>query len=241
MQDVILSAKEEIMKNNRGVVLLSGGIDSTTTLAIAFDEEYEISVLSFSYGQRHSIEIECAKKIVKFFSLKTHVIIDIPSHIFSSSSLVEKSGISIPLNEDPSRRNVIPSTYVPARNILFLSYALAYAESINAATIFIGANILDYSGYPDCRPEFIAAFETMANLGTRTGVEGNGFVIKAPLLQLTKSNIIKRGIELGIDYAMTISCYSPKGDGHACGECDSCIIRKKGFVEANIPDPTRYA
>lgn len=229
------------MKSKRGVVLLSGGIDSTTTLAIALNEGYEISVLSFRYGQRHDIEIECAKKIVKNFNIKAHVIIDIPAHIFSSSSLVIESGLSVPLNEEPSDRDAIPSTYVPARNILFLSYALAYAESIDAGEIFIGANVLDYSGYPDCRPDFIASFETMANIGTRTGVEGDGFIINAPLIKLKKSEIIRRGIDLGVDYAMTVSCYSPGEDGLACGECDSCIIRKRGFVEAGIQDPTQYS
>ena len=232
------------MKNDykKAVVLLSGGIDSATTAAFAIKQGYEIHAITFSYGQRHISEIRFAEKLCLFFKISAHIVIEIPTHIFSSSSLSSGSGIAVPKNRDISIdvNNDIPSTYVPGRNILFLSYALSCAESIGSRDIFIGANAVDYSGYPDCRPEFLESFEAMANTGTKAGVTGDKFKIHAPLLTLKKSEIIRKGIELGVDYSLTQSCYDPGTDGSSCGECDSCQIRRKGFIEAGIADPTIY-
>jgi len=242
------------------VLLLSGGIDSATTAAFALSNGFNISALTFSYGQRHGIEIESAKKLCRHFAINKQIIIDIPMEIFSSSALLADSS-GIPKNRDISSilshagtitndselNNInvindkkIPSTYVPGRNILFLSYALSYAESVGSRDIFIGVNALDYSGYPDCRPEFIASFEAMANTGTKAGVLGDSFKIHAPLLKLKKSEIIKLGKELGVDFSLTHSCYDPDENGSSCGECDSCQIRINGFLEAGINDPTVY-
>ena len=223
----------------KAVVLLSGGIDSATAAAKAAHDGFFVHAVTFSYGQKHSIEIEFARRLVELLKINKHIIIEIAPSIFSSSALSAESGLNIPKNRDITE-DIIPVTYVPGRNILFLSYALSYAETISARDIFIGANVLDYSGYPDCRPEFIRAFEQTANLGTRAGVSGDKFTIHAPLISLKKSEIIRMGISLGVDYSFTHSCYDPHKDGSSCGKCDSCIIRKKGFAEAGIPDPTKY-
>jgi 7-cyano-7-deazaguanine synthase len=226
------------MNLKKAVILLSGGLDSATTAAIAVNKGFSLSGLTFSYNQRHDVEIEYAKKMADFFKFKKHHLINIPSGIFNSA-LISKSEIEVP--KIRGAEGEIPSTYVPARNIIFLSYCLAYAESIEAETIFIGANAVDYSGYPDCRPDFFKAFQNMANIGTKTGVEGRGIKIETPLIDLKKSQIIKMGFDLGVDYSMTISCYDPDKDGRSCGKCDSCHIRKLGFKEAGIADPTPYS
>ena len=224
----------------KAVVLLSGGLDSTTTLAIAHDEGYDIYAMSFRYGQRHAVELQCAKNIAKALGVKQHIVVDIDLRTFGASALT--ANIEVPKNRsDAEMGNSIPITYVPARNTIFLSYALAYAEVLVADTIFIGANAIDYSGYPDCRPEYIDAYETMANLATQAGVEGKTKLrIRAPLIDKTKAEIIQIGAALGVDYSPTLSCYDPDAEGRACGRCDSCLLRKKGFTEAGIPDPTRY-
>jgi 7-cyano-7-deazaguanine synthase len=221
----------------RAVILLSGGIDSATTAAIAISRNFDLSALIFSYGQKHSVEVRHAKRLVEFFRITAHAVIDIPTGIFRSA--LTTAGRDIPKNRDTGGGE-IPDTYVPARNILFLSYALALAESIDARHIFIGATAVDYSGYPDCRPEFFQAFREMADRGTRAGVSGSGFIIETPLISMTKAEIIRTGARLGVDYSLTHSCYDPGPDESACGSCDSCIIRMKGFREAGIPDPTRY-
>jgi 7-cyano-7-deazaguanine synthase len=228
----------------KAVVLLSGGIDSATTAAYAIKKGFAIYAITFLYGQKHSTEIRFAKKLCRFFGITNHIIIEIPAHIFSSSSLSSESETPVPKNRNISsignESEEIPSTYVPGRNILFLSYSLSYAESINSRDIFIGANAVDYSGYPDCRPEFLKSFEEMANIGTKAGVIGDGFKIHAPLLALKKSEIIRQGISMGVDYSLTQSCYDPDIDGSSCGECDSCQIRRMGFMEAGVDDPTIY-
>jgi len=221
----------------RCVILLSGGLDSATVAAIARDSGFDISAITFSYGQRHDIEIASSRRIAEFFNITDHRIIQIPSDIFRSA-LTDRS-IDVPKNT-ASINGTIPPTYVPARNILFLSYALAYAESISASDIFIGANCMDYSGYPDCRPEFFEAFQKMADTGTKTGINGKPIRITAPLLKMKKSEIIKTGLALGVDFSMTISCYDPDKDGRSCGRCDSCQLRIRGFSEAAVSDPTAY-
>ena len=225
----------------KAVVLLSGGLDSATVAAIAASDGYEIYALSFSYGQRHGVELDAARRLARRFDAAEHVVVDIDPSVFRSSSLSKISGVGVPKDRDVDHAADIPSTYVPARNILFLSYALSWAETVGAESVFIGVNALDYSGYPDCRPEFIAAFQTMADIGTKAGCSGRRVVIHAPLQQMKKSEIILRGISLGVDYSMTHSCYDPAPDGSACGRCDSCLLRKKGFAEAGVQDPTRYA
>jgi 7-cyano-7-deazaguanine synthase len=221
-----------------GVILLSGGLDSATVAAIAKKEGFILSAVTFNYSQRHEVETYSAGKLVEFFGIEKHVKISIPAEIFRTA-LVSRSEIDIPKNRDITL-DEIPDTYVPARNIIFLSFALAFAESIDSYDIFIGANAVDYSGYPDCRPEFFKAFKQMADIGTKAGIEGEGFTIHTPLLNLRKHEIIRLGAGLGVDYSLTHSCYDPDINGLACGECDSCIIRKNGFLEAGIPDPTRY-
>ena len=225
------------MDGKRAVVLLSGGADSATTLAIAKAQGYAAFALSFRYGQRHVIEVERAGEIAKALGAIQHAVVDFDLRPFGGSALT--SAIAVP--KDRSLVEIgqgIPSTYVPARNTIFLSFALAWAETLAADAIFIGANALDYSGYPDCRPEFIAAFERLANLATKAGVEGAGkFAVHAPLLALTKTEIFRQGLALGVDYAMTWSCYDPSPDGRPCGACDSCCLRAKGFAEAGIKDP----
>jgi 7-cyano-7-deazaguanine synthase len=223
------------------IVLLSGGLDSTTTLAYALDRGYDVRAMTFRYGQRHAHEVEAARQIAKRFGVREHAVVDIDLRPFGGSALT--SDIPVPKDRagDEMRRGGIPITYVPARNTIFLSFALAWAEVQDARDIFIGVNALDYSGYPDCRPEYIAAFERMANLATRGGVEGNAVMIHTPLIDLTKGQIIELGHSLGVDYALTTSCYDPDADGRACGHCDACLIRLKGFAEAGISDPVQYA
>ena len=224
----------------KAVVLLSGGLDSTTTLAIAKKEGFEIYALSFDYGQRHRIELEQAQKIAKKFGVIDHQIITIDLRQFGGSALTDS--IDVPTyREEKIMREEIPITYVPARNTIFLSFCLAYAEVNNAPHIFLGINAVDYSGYPDCRPEFIAAFEKLANLATKASVEGKEKLkIHTPLIQLTKAEIILKGIKLDIDYSLTHSCYNPERDGKACGICDSCQLRLRGFNEAGLEDPVSY-
>ena len=228
----------------RAVALLSGGVDSTTVLAIAKSEGFAVHALSFRYGQRHSSEIEAAKRIARNAAVREHHLVDIDLTLFGGSALT--ADIPVPKDRDlaPSSDTAkeIPVTYVPARNTIFLSYALALAEVIGASNIFIGVNALDYSGYPDCRPEYIEAFEKMANLATRAGVEGTTrIVIRTPLIRLSKAAIIKLGASLGVDYSGTTSCYDPGSRGEACGRCDACQLRLKGFSEAGLTDPIAYA
>jgi len=225
------------MNPRKAVVLLSGGVDSTTVLAIARAEGYDTYALSFRYGQRHVVELESAKRVATAFGVKRHVIADIDLRVFGGSALT--SDIEVPKDRSESQiGHGIPITYVPARNTIFLSFALAYAEVLGAADVFIGVNALDYSGYPDCRPEYIEAFERMANLATKAGVEGTlRLKIHTPLIRLTKAQIIERGLALGVDYGLTASCYDPGPDGRPCRKCDSCLLRAKGFAEAGAEDP----
>ena len=229
-----------IMDCKKAVVLSSGGLDSTTAMAIAKSEGYQVYSLSFSYGQRHSVELDAAKRVAEALDVKKHLVINIDLRLIGGSALT--ADIAVPKDRQENEvTEAIPVTYVPARNTIFLSYALGWAEVIGAADIFIGVNAVDYSGYPDCRPEFIEAFEKLANLATKAGVERTLKIrIRTPLIQLTKAEIIRKGAELGVDYGLTISCYDPSPDGGACGHCDSCLLRKKGFAEAGVPDPTRY-
>ncbi len=229
------------MSNNPpAVVLLSGGLDSTTTLAIAQSEGFVVHALTFQYGQRHVIEVEAARRIAAHFGVARHVIVPIDLRVFGGSALT--ADIAVPKDRPPGEMgHGIPITYVPARNTIFLSFALAWAEVLAANDIFLGVNALDYSGYPDCRPEYIAAFQRMANLATRAGVEGHQrLTIHTPLIQLTKAQIIQRGLTLGVDYALTTSCYDPSPTGTPCGRCDSCQLRRKGFAEAGAVDPLPY-
>lgn len=232
----------------RAVVLLSGGLDSVTVLAIARAQKLEVSALSFQYGQRHAVELESARRQARTFGAERHEVVDL-SHlgrlVAPATSLVSDSAIEVPKGRAVDRASEIPNTYVPARNTLFLSYALAWAEVLDARQIFIGVNALDYSGYPDCRPEFITAFERTANLATAVGVQGGELItIQAPLQTLHKHEIVALGLEHGVNYADTVSCYDPSADGSglplACGACDSCQLRRAGFREAGAADPTRY-
>ena len=218
-----------------GVVLLSGGLDSATTLAIANDRGFECYALSFFYGQRHAIELEAARKIAGSASVKEHRVVSIDLSEFGGSALTD-AAIKVP--EAPTTG--IPVTYVPARNTVFLSLGLAWAEVLGAHDLFIGVNAVDYSGYPDCRIEFIQGFEKLANLATKAGVEGSRFTVHAPLIELPKADIITKGLQLGVNYGNTVSCYQPNRDGEACGRCDSCRIRREGFQSAGVVDPTRY-
>jgi 7-cyano-7-deazaguanine synthase len=222
------------------VILLSGGLDSAVTLAVAVAEKFEPHALSFEYGQRHKIEIEAARRVTDSLGVRDHRFAQIDLRIFGGSALTDE--IAVPQGRAENEiANGIPVTYVPARNTIFLSYALAFAETIGATDIFIGANAIDYSGYPDCRPEFLRAFEQLASVATKAGVEGAQFKIHAPLLRLTKAEIVQKGAELGVDFALTHSCYDPTPDGIACGKCDACLLRLKGFREAGTTDPIRYA
>jgi 7-cyano-7-deazaguanine synthase len=224
----------------KAVVLSSGGLDSTTVMALARSEGYALYSLSFRYGQRHVLELEAAQRVALALGAKEHLVLHIDLGKIGGSALTEN--MEVPKGRDElERMEEIPVTYVPARNTIFLSLALAWAEVLGAADIFIGVNALDYSGYPDCRPEYIEAFERLANLATKAGVEGKiKFRIQVPLIRLTKAEIIRKGLALGVDYSLTHSCYDPAPDGRACGECDSCLLRKKGFREAGIPDPVSY-
>lgn len=219
----------------KAVVLLSGGLDSATTLAMAKQQGYECYALSLSYGQRHSAELQAAERVANSIGVADHRTIPIALDAFGGSALTDLS-IDVPEEEGSG----IPVTYVPARNTIFLSLALGWAEVLEAHDIFIGVNAVDYSGYPDCRPEFLQAYEAMANLATKEGVEGGGFKIHAPLVNLTKAEIIQEGTNLGVDYAATVSCYQADSDGKACGVCDSCRLRAQGFAEAEVSDPTVY-
>ncbi len=227
-------------EKNKVVVLLSGGLDSSTVLAIAQAEGYETYALTFRYGQRHEAELEAARRIANQMNVKQHVIANIDLRIFGGSALTDN--IDVPKDRsDDEMSDGIPITYVPARNTIFLSFALAWAEVLSVSDIFIGVNAVDYSGYPDCRPEYITAYENMANLATKAGVEGKQTLkIHTPLIHLSKADIIKTGIKLGVDYSITNTCYDPAPDGAACGKCDACVLRLKGFKEAGITDPIRY-
>jgi 7-cyano-7-deazaguanine synthase len=231
------------MENRKAVLLLSGGLDSTTLLALATSEGYAIHALSFDYGQRHSLELSAAKKIAERYNVVQHLVMKIDMRALGASALT--ADIPVPKNRQlDDLGDEIPVTYVPARNTIFLSYALALSEVVGAPEIFIGVNALDYSGYPDCRPEFIAAFELMANLATRAGVESrneSAVRIRTPLIDLSKREIIELGLRLGVDYSMTTSCYDPAATGEACGACDACQLRLRGFSEAGADDPALYA
>jgi len=230
----------EGMGRKKAVLLLSGGLDSTTLLALATSEGYAIHALSFRYGQRHAAELAAAQKIAERYSVVQHVVTDIDLRVFGGSALT--ADIDVPKDRAMNGDAAIPVTYVPARNTIFLAFALAWAEVLGAAEIFIGVNALDYSGYPDCRPEFIEAFEKMARLATRSGVEGTAPVtIRTPLIDLSKKEIIELGLKLGVDYSMTTSCYDPGAAGEACGHCDACQLRLRGFEEAGSRDPANYA
>ncbi|MDH5358442.1 MAG: 7-cyano-7-deazaguanine synthase QueC [Gammaproteobacteria bacterium] len=219
----------------RAVVLLSGGLDSVTALAIAKEQGYDCYTLSFNYGQRHDAELVAAQKLSHQTGVIEHKVIEIDLRAIGGSALTDNS-----LDVPEQHQDGIPATYVPARNTVFLSIALGWAEVLSAQAIFVGVNAVDYSGYPDCRPEFIAAFEQMANLATKAAVEGQRITINAPLIDMTKAEIIQQGVRLGVDYSQTISCYQADSDGRACGRCDSCRFRQQGFEQAGIEDPTHY-
>ena len=224
--------------SSKAVILLSGGLDSTTCLAIAKNQGFDLNALTLNYGQRHDFELKSAQKIVDHFKIKNHSVVNINLAQFGGSALTDE--IDVPKDRSESEMTDIPLTYVPARNTVFLSLALAWAETINAFNIFIGVNVLDYSGYPDCRPEYIAAFEKTANLATKAGVSGERFKIHTPLINMKKSEIILNGLKLGLDYSLTSSCYDPLKNGTPCGHCDACILRLKGFQEADAIDPLSY-
>lgn len=223
----------------KAVVLLSGGLDSTTTLAIARSQGFACFALTFQYGQRHAVEIDAARLIASRLGVERHIVLPMDLRQFGGSALT--SDLAVPKDRPlDEMTHGIPVTYVPARNTIFLAFALAWAETLDANDIFLGVNALDYSGYPDCRPEFIVAFEKLANLATKAGVEGQKFTIHTPLIQMTKAEIVRRGLELGLDFALTTSCYDPTPDGKACGHCDACLLRLKGFAEAGVADPRSY-
>jgi 7-cyano-7-deazaguanine synthase len=229
-----------VTAGKHAVALASGGVDSSTAMAIAIKQGFEVHALSFDYGQRHHCELSAAGNVVQSLGIKDHVIAKIDLRIFGGSALT--ADIEVPKNREPEKiSDGIPITYVPARNTIFLSFALGWCEVLHAQDIFIGVNSIDYSGYPDCRPEFLDEYERLANLATKAGVEGSSrYRIHAPLLHMRKSEIIQAGVEAGVDFSLTHSCYDPSAEGLACGVCDSCILRRKGFEEAHIPDPTRY-
>jgi len=222
------------------VILLSGGLDSATTAALARDQGFDLYALSFQYGQRHGVELQAARQLAQLLGVKRHLVQEIDLKSFGGSALTDY--IQVPKNRSQiGGEKEIPVTYVPARNTIFLSLALAFAETIAATDIFIGVNALDYSGYPDCRPEFISKFQELARLATKAGVEGQALTIHAPLVNMSKAEIIQTGIRLGVDYSLTTSCYDPAEDGLACGRCDSCILRRQGFEQAQVIDPTHYS
>ncbi|MGK5533411.1 7-cyano-7-deazaguanine synthase QueC [Streptomyces sp. URMC 129] len=233
------------MAERSAIVLLSGGLDSTTVLAIAKDQGYTPYALSFRYGQRHSVELEAAKRVAEAQGVARHVIADIDLRVFGGSALT--SDIDVPKHEslddagDKDTGSSVPITYVPARNTIFLSFALAYAETVGASDIFTGVTAVDYSGYPDCRPEYMEAYERMANLATRAGVEGTqSLKLHSPLIAMSKADIVREGLRLGVDYSLTSSCYDPDEQGRACGHCETCLLRLKGFAEAGVTDPVQY-
>ncbi|CAK7284824.1 7-cyano-7-deazaguanine synthase QueC [Streptomyces misionensis] len=233
------------MAERPAIVLLSGGLDSTTVLAIAKDQGYTPYALSFRYGQRHSVELEAAKRVAEVQGVARHVIADIDLRVFGGSALT--SDIDVPKHEslddagDKDTGSSVPVTYVPARNTIFLSFALAYAETVGASDIFTGVTAVDYSGYPDCRPEYMEAYERMANLATRAGVEGTqSLKLHSPLIAMSKADIVREGLRLGVDYSLTSSCYDPDEQGRACGHCETCLLRLKGFAEAGVTDPVQY-
>ncbi|MET9803149.1 7-cyano-7-deazaguanine synthase QueC [Streptomyces sp. NPDC006368] len=233
------------MAERPAIVLLSGGLDSTTVLAIAKDQGYAPYALSFRYGQRHSVELEAAKRVAEAQGVARHVIADIDLRVFGGSALT--SDIDVPKHEslddagDKDTGSSVPITYVPARNTIFLSFALAYAETVGASDIFTGVTAVDYSGYPDCRPEYMEAYERMANLATRAGVEGTQRLkLHSPLIAMSKADIVREGLRLGVDYSLTSSCYDPDEQGRACGHCETCLLRLKGFAEAGVTDPVQY-
>jgi len=228
------------MPGRNAVVLVSGGLDSTTALAIAKSQGFEVYALTFRYGQRHEAEVEAARRIAARSGVHRHVVVEIDLRLFGGSALT--SDLDVPKGRTPEEiGHGIPITYVPARNTIFLSFALAWAEVLEATDVFIGVNVLDYSGYPDCRPEYIDAFQRMANLATRAGVEGRQrLTIHTPLIRLTKAEIIRQGLGLGVDYSLTCSCYDPSPAGEACGQCDACLLRRKGFADNGMDDPIRY-
>ena len=225
----------------RAVVLLSGGLDSTTALAVARDRGFDVFALSVDYGQRHRVELDRAAAVAKALGAAEHRTVRLDLRAIGGSALT--ADVAVPKDRGPDdMAHGVPVTYVPARNTILLGLALGYAETVGAFDLFIGANVLDYSGYPDCRPEFLAAFESLANLATKAGTEGAGkFRVHSPLLKMTKAEIIREGVKLGVDYSLTLSCYDPDAEGRACGRCDSCQLRKKGFAEAGVPDPTVYS
>ena len=225
----------------RAVVLLSGGLDSTTCLAIAQSQGFAVHCLAVAYGQRHAVELERARRVAERLRAEDFRVVSVDLRAVGGSALTADIEVPKGRRTEEMAEAGIPITYVPARNALFLSLALGLAEVVGSTDLFIGVNAVDYSGYPDCRPEFIRAFENLANLATRAGVEGNRFQVHTPLAGLTKAKIIRAGLELGVDYAMTHSCYDPDPQGRACGTCDSCLLRRKGFADAGVPDPTEYA
>lgn len=225
------------MSEKKAVILVSGGLDSATVLAMAKEQGFECYALGFDYGQRHRAELEAAERVSAKLGAREHKVVKLDLSTIGGSALTDDS-IAVPDHQDEDQG--IPITYVPARNTVFLSIALGWAEVLGADNIFIGVNAVDYSGYPDCRPDYIAAYERMANLATRAGVEGNGMHIVTPLIDLSKADIIKEGTRLGVDYGLTVSCYQATDSGAACGACDSCYLRREGFAAAGIPDPTRY-
>ncbi len=227
--------------NRKAVVLLSGGLDSATVAAVARAQGFAIHALSFAYGQRHEVELAAAKRVADAIGVENHLVQNIDLRIYGGSALTDD--VDVPVGRDESAMSAeIPVTYVPARNTIFLSHALGYAEVIEAFDLFIGANAVDYSGYPDCRPAFVEQFERLANVATAAAVEGRGtFRVHAPLMAMTKAEIIREGVRLGVDYSLTHSCYAPTADGLACGGCDSCVLRRNGFAAAGVADPTRYA
>jgi 7-cyano-7-deazaguanine synthase len=224
---------------SKAVVLLSGGLDSTTTLAVAKRDGHDVHAMTFRYGQRHEIEVDAARRVAAAAGVRDHVVADIDLRTFGGSALTGDAEIPKDRHVSATRRGV-PVTYVPARNTIFLSLGLAWAEVLEAKEIYVGVNAVDYAGYPDCRPEYIAAYQRMADLATRAGIEGRGPQIRAPLINLTKADIIRLGVSLGVDYSLTTSCYDPTVHGVACGHCDSCQLRLKGFAEAGMKDPIRY-
>jgi len=228
-------------KGKKAIVLLSGGVDSATAAAVAISEGYEIYCLSFRYGQRNLLELDAAERVAKTLGAKEHLVMDIDLRSIGGSALTDRIDVPKGRGEEDMQAG-IPVTYVPARNTIFLSFGLAWAEVTGASDIFIGVNAVDYSGYPDCRSEYIRAFERVANLGTKAGVEGKlNLKIRTPLINMSKAEIIRKGVELSVDYSITMSCYAPTEDGHACGECDSCLLRAKGFARAGIQDPAMPA